>query len=167
MNRHGDKKNTKKKHLKFGCTQNTFQALSKPYVLLKACLGFQNGMLGPNIAPPKHLRATAPLPHASCSVHASERFEHGEVEVVQLTSVQSPVCVKHHMNESHLTAADSPAFLPLFIFLLMTKVGITTFLVYANEISTAIQKICRSNLQFNCHLYGFKRQGILNPLAHL
>lgn len=124
-------------------------------------------MLGPNIAPPKHLRATAPpLPHASC-IHASERFEHGEVEVAQLTSVQSPVCVKHHMNESHLTAADSPAFLPLFIFLFMTKVGITTFLVYANEISTAIQKICRSNLQFNCHLYGFKRQGILNPLAHL
>lgn len=62
------------------------------------------------------------------------------MEGAQLTSVQSPVCVKHPMNESHLTAADSPAVLPLFIFLLMTKVGITTFLGYANEISTASRK---------------------------
>lgn len=45
------------------------QALSKPHALLKARQGFQKGMLGLNIAPPKHLRATAlPLSHASCTV---------------------------------------------------------------------------------------------------
>lgn len=84
---------------------------------------------------------------------------HGKVKVAQLTSVQSPWNKSQFVSDtvlmSHLTAADSPTFLPLFIFLFMTKVGIATFLVYANKITTAIQKIHRSNLQFNCCLYGF------------
>lgn len=146
MNRHGDKKkHEEKKHLKYECTQNMFQALSKSYALLEACLGFQKGMLGLNIALPKHWRAAAlPLSHVSCSVHAREGGGN-TADLCSESMKQESVCVKH-CTESHLPAADSPAFLPLFIFLLMTQVGVTTFLVHANKITTAIQKICRSNL---------------------
>lgn len=125
MNRHRDKKTWRKKHLKYECTQNRFRALSKPYVLLKACLGFQKGMLGLSIAPPKHLRSTAlPLPRVSCSAHAWE----GGGSTADLCSEsveQESVCVKHCSDESHLTAAGSPTSLPLFIFLLMTKASVT------------------------------------------
>lgn len=87
-----------------------FQALSKPYALLKACLGFQKGMLWLNIAPPKPLRATALLSPVSAAV-----FMQGKVERAQLTSVQSPWSksqfVSNSAPTSHLTAAGSPATL--------------------------------------------------------
>lgn len=125
MNRHGDKKTWRKKNIKYECIQNRFQALSKPLVLQKACLGFQKGMLRLSIAPPKHLRSTAlPLSRGSCSVHARE----GGGSTADLCSEsveQESVRVTHCSDKSHLTAADSPTFLPLFTFLPVTKVGIT------------------------------------------
>lgn len=155
MNRHGDKKNTKKKPFKIWVHTKYVSRSEQTSCLTESMPMLPKGNAGTKHCTPKHLRATAlPLSHVSCTVFMQVRgwtWEGGgsPADLCTKSMEEESVCVKHCMNESHLTAGDSPAFLPLFIFLLVTQADNTLFLVYAREITIATQKICRSNLQFN------------------
>lgn len=164
MNRYRDEKKAKKKLLKYGCMQNTFQALSKAYTLLKAC------QLPKRYAGTKHRTSQALESHNSSSfpcklhwVHASERHEHGKVDLAQLTSVQSfrlmeeeSVCIKHCRDQSHLTTDHSPAFLlpNTLFFSLRLKLILLHFQYMQTKLLLPSTKYAEAT--YSCHFYGFK-----------
>lgn len=127
---------------------------------------FPKEMLGLNIAPHKHLRATTlPLSHVN-----RRRFMQVKgmsmgrwISIADLCSefkADSQFVPNSHTWQ--LTLLLSCCLIHSLFFSLWLK-----FLVYANSVTTTLHKICRSNLQFNCHFHGFKRQSILNQFPHL
>lgn len=119
MNRHGDKNNMKKNHLKYGCKQNMFQALRHKETLCPAesMPGFPKGNAGT-----KHCTSCALESHSSsplpCQLQCScmGRWRWHSWPLFRLCTEQS-----------HLTAADSPISCHSLFFSLWLKLVLPHF----------------------------------------